>query len=217
MNAGANNQELLQDPAIYQAFALMQRKEFDSAEALLKKGLAQAKNVDDSAGEGVFLSTLGILFKLKGDYKKAYKFYQQAEKCLKDDDSIKIISAVLLIEQFNQHETAFRKMAKLLDRPDQADPAIIHHATALQVRALLGMRKPEPAAELFASLANQDFAQLRFAANLDFKAVEALLMKGTHKDLCETYLKKALDLASKTKEEGYITLIKAILGKIDAL
>lgn len=93
MTQGFNHQEsLIQDKNLYLAFRMMKRREYDAAENLIKDGIKEARQSENAHLEGLYLSAMGVLYKLKADYKKSYRFYQQAEKLLPNDDSIKIIS-----------------------------------------------------------------------------------------------------------------------------
>lgn len=199
----------IQDQNLYQAFRRLKAKDYDGAEQLIKDGIKIARDSQDTNLEGVYLSAMGLMYKLRSDYKKAYKVYQQAEKFLKDDHSLKIISAVLLIEQFKQYETAVRKLSKVVAEAN--DPALVHHAKSLQALALFYMKKNKEAEEMFIDVVRSDFTVLRSAANVEFKAVEAFCSKGVFKDLCSAFLQKALDLAKRNNEKGYISAIQKLL------
>lgn len=201
------------DPDLYLAFQLMRRKEFDSAENTIKRGMKRAKEKNDTSLEGIYFSALGVLYKLKKDYKKSYKYYQQAEKLLPDDPEVKIISSHLLIDEFKQYETALRKMQKVVLAT--TDPAILHHARAIAARASFSMGKKDQAEGYFREMLAEDFSKLRFAANLDFKMIELFVEKKIFIDLCKKYLEAALKLAKSKKESIYEVVINNLLMLID--
>ena len=102
------------DADLYQAFRLMKKKDFVSALATLNKGIKKEAVQADPVLQGLFLSALGVLYKLQNDFKTAYKFYQQAEKLMPDEGSLKIITSLLLIEEFAQYDTALKKLDKVM-------------------------------------------------------------------------------------------------------
>ncbi len=211
--ADQNSQDApVTDPDLYRAFNHMKRREFGEARALLDKGVAAAKTKNDLKLEGLYCSALGVLAKLMGDYKQAYKHYQQAEKFIPEDTTIKIIAAVLLIEEFKQYDTAVRKLEKILI--ESTDPAVIHHARGILAIGYFALGKKDKAAEAFKKQLAEDFVKMRFAANLDFKAVEFFVQKGFLPEECREYLNKALELAKKNREKTYQAVIEKLLELI---
>lgn len=206
------NNPVLNEVELYQAFAKMKQQEFDEAQALLETGYDRAVQSDNQPVQGVYLSAQGLLLKLKGDFKKAYKIYQQAEKLLKDDPSIKIITATLLIDQFKQFDTAVKKLDKVLQ--NQPDPGVEHHALSLKARALHGLGKKKLAKECFEKLVAMDFDHLGFAANLDFQTAQFFVGKAFETDLVKDYLKKSLALAQEKNEKALSVVIKTLLDKM---
>lgn len=200
------------DKNLYQSFRLMKQKDYEGAQALLETGLSAARKNKDAVREGLYLSTLGVLFKLKKDYKRSYRYYQQAERLLKDEASLKIITALLLIEQFNQYETAARKMQKVIETTQ--DPALLHHALAIQSMAWFKLGKKDKALENLHRILQMDFDALRFAANLDYKMVALFVERGVFLDECRQFLKKALILAQNKKEKVYQKVIGQLLKGI---
>lgn len=207
--------DVIRDADLYLAFQLMKRKDYDGAEKRILAGIKKARQAGDETMEGLYLSALGVLYKLKKDFKKSYRFYQQAEKLLPDDGSLKIIAAVLLIEQFGQHDTAVRKLDKVIEQ-EGSDPAMLHHAKAIQGLAYFRMGKREQAKENMEALLAQDFLSLRSTANLDFKLVELFLKRGFFTDLCRQYLEKALHLAKQKREKVFEQVIVDILKGLPA-
>jgi tetratricopeptide (TPR) repeat protein len=204
----------LKDADLYLAFRLMKRKDFDGAEARIMVGLKLARQAGQKNLEGVYFSAFGVLYKLKKDYKKSYKYYQLAEKLLPDDHSLKVITAVLLIEEFAQYDTAIRKLAKVIEASAN-DPAMMHHAKAVQGLAYFLMGKKDQASLCLDFLLTQDFQMLRSAANVDFKMVEVFIKKGFQLEKCKTYLERALQLAKKKNEKVYLAVIETLLEFFD--
>ncbi len=151
-----------------------------------------------------------MLFRIQKDPKAAYKYYQNAEKCLPNDLSLKMISARLLIEEFGQFDTAERKLKKVLkDAPD--DFLLQHHATALLAQCYFAMGRKAQAKTLFEKMVNQDFLQFSTAMNLDFKTCEFFLRKKFEVQLCLSYLGKALNLAETLDEKVMVRFFKKLL------
>jgi uncharacterized membrane-anchored protein YhcB (DUF1043 family) len=206
--------EEINDKDLYEVFRLFKEKKFSEAESLIKSGISRSHSEGNKEVEGLFESTYGMLFKLKQDYKKAYKHYQKAERLIPDDPALKIINAELLIEQFKQYDTAARKLEKT--KKSHADNAVVlHRVLALQGMALYLQRKKNEARSCLESMVAQDFTELQFAANLDFKLVEVFAREGSENDLCKAYLKKALELAKAKQELGFINAIHHLLAGFD--
>lgn len=200
---------IVEDENLYKAFRLMKSKKYGEAEELITDGIREFQEKKDPHLEGLYHTVMGMLQRLKKDYTKAYKSYQQAERLLKDDASVKIVSAWLLIEQFKQYSTAERKMRKVL--AVTKDPALSHHALAVCAVSLLLMGKKEDAAQCFQQLISEDFSRLRFAANLDYKTIEVFVKKKFMLAECREYLSKALALAKRQKEKTYILVTERLL------
>ncbi|MBI4126896.1 MAG: hypothetical protein HY465_05320, partial [Deltaproteobacteria bacterium] len=108
----------------YRAFELMKAKQYAETEKLLVNNLART---EDETAIALYHSTLGVLFKLQGEYRTAWKHYERAEKLLPKDPALKIISARLLIDQFNEYDQAIKKAKKVLSLiPD--NPVFAHQA-----------------------------------------------------------------------------------------
>lgn len=188
----------------------MKRKEYAAAEHHILEGIKKSRREMNETLEGLYYSALGVLYKLKEEYKKAYKFYQQAEKLLPDDNSLKLITTLLLIEQFGQYDTAVRRLEKVL-QVESADPAMVHHAKAMMGVAYIKWGKKEKAKGVLEELLSSDFSLLRSAANIDFKLVEAMLKKKQNAELCQKYLEKALQLAQTKKEKIFEKAMQSLL------
>ena len=66
----------------YRAFELIAAKQYSDAEKLLSGTMSRT---DDDAAIALYHSVLGVLFKVQGEYKTAWKHYQRAEKLLPRD------------------------------------------------------------------------------------------------------------------------------------
>lgn len=203
------------DPELRQCFQWIHAKRYDEAQKKLEAKIKIAQTQKDKDAEGIVLSILGMLFKVRRDVKMAYKYYQQAEKCLPDDMSLKMINARLLVEEFHQSETALRKLEKILQATAH-DPVMQHHALALKALAYLQMGKKPEAKAVFTEVVLQDFTKLRSAVNVDYKTCETFLRKDFEVDLCLQYLQRCMDLAVQLKEKQMIqvlTQLKAVFAK----
>lgn len=205
----SQDEDIIQNPNLTKAFQLIESQAFAEAEALIQDEIKKATDVGDGEALGLFQSALGVLYKNQGDFKKAYKAYQQAEKTFPEDLSLKMINARLLVEQFSQFDTALRKLKKILDLVED-DEAMKHHALALKAIAEFSAGKRGPAKATFEELLNMDFSELRSSANLDYKTLEHFLRKSFETDLCEQYLQKALDLAKKQGEDTMIQVLEKL-------
>lgn len=201
--------EPITNEAVYAVLQAINQKNFDEASVLIAKGLQDAGENADAETEGVFYSLEGVLHKVQGDYKKAYKSYQNAEKRLKDDPALKIITSVLLVEQFKQFDTAIRKLAKILD--SVSDPAIRHQALAIQGKAYLLAGQKEAATKNLQELLTDGFDALFSAADIDFKFVATLFEKQLLKDECLRYVNMALSFAQKKNDAVYVKVFQNLL------
>jgi tetratricopeptide (TPR) repeat protein len=194
----------------------MKTKDFDGAERRLKEGLAKVRSQKNATFEGLYLSAMGVLFKLKRDFKESYKYYQQAERLLPDDNSVRIISATLLIQEFKQHDTAIRKLKKVIESAP-GDIAIAHHALALLGVAYLSMGKKPLAKQVLEEVLKQDFTKLSSSAYVNYKFPEICVAKNFEPELCLEYLRKAAVLADLRREGGYKHVITQLIDQIENL
>lgn len=195
---------------LQKAIDLISAQKYDEAEVEIKSAIEEAVAKKDILAEGLLYSTLGLLFKLKKDFRIAWRHYEKAEKLLPEDPALKLISARLLIEIFGQYDTAIIKANKVLKIAAQ-DGAYAHqaHATLGLAHLKKGDRK-KAQAELLNAMAH-DFDNVGSATNIDFKLLEALLKKQIALEDCFAYLKKALAYAQKMEEEKYIKLIQRLI------
>lgn len=195
---------------LYKAFDLMSAKDFGGAEQELNAGLAEAEAQEDRVLTALFYSTLGVLFKIKKEFAKAWKFYERAEKLLPEDPALKLISARLLIDVFGQFDTAIRRCQKVLEI-SRSDPPFLHQARVTMGTAYLKKGERAKAIQCLVDAMEDDFGGLVSAANIDLKLLEALLRKKNGLTECKTYLEKALGFAQGKKEDKYVELLRRLL------
>jgi len=190
------------------AFELMHEKRYDEAEKLLVGNMAKT---DDESAIALYHSVLGVLFKLQGEYKTAWKHYERAEKLLPLDPALKIISARLLLEQFAQYDQAIKKAKKVFDLIPN-NPVFAHQAhTTLGLAYLKKGEKKKAIASLQTSV-GEGFYGFVSAKNIDFSLVEALLRKNMAQKECVSFFEKALRFATKNAETKYVELFQKMMN-----
>ena len=178
----------------------MSARNFDAAEAELNAGAAESAEAQDKVMEALFYSTLGVLYKLKKDFKTAWRFYDKAEKILPEDPALKLISARLLVEVFGQLDTAIKKAEKVL-KIAKYDRPFVHQAYATLGLAYLKKGDKKRALECLNEAMAENFEGIISAGNIDLKLLEALARKNLGREESRNYLEKALAFAKKTGEE----------------
>lgn len=189
------------------AFDLMRSKQFEEAEKLLNNSMSK---VDDDVAAGLFHSSLGVLYKLKGEPKSAWKHYQRAERLIPEDPALKIIVARLLIEQFSEFDMAIKKAKKALSVIKE-NPVFAHQVYVTMGLAYLGKGQKRKAVEMLKNAMQGDFAGFVSAANIDFKLVEMLLRSGSAVNECKEFLEKSLAFARLCKEASWVALIEKMV------
>ncbi|MBI2339685.1 MAG: hypothetical protein HYU99_04875 [Deltaproteobacteria bacterium] len=207
--------ERIQSKAIYKAFELMRQKKFDESEAVLTEGLKEAQTARDLVLTALFYSAYGVLFKLKKEYRKAWKYYEQAEKLIPDDPALKIISSRLLVDYFGQHDTVIRKMEKILPKLGN-DMTFLHQAYTVLGLAYLKKGNKKKAGECLTKSAGNDFKGLQSGANFDFRLVEEMMKKKNNPAACRGFLEKALAFVKETKEIQHERILKRLLDLFPA-
>lgn len=195
---------------IYTSFQKIKEKDWLAAETLLKEGLAKASQAKNETQEALFYSTLGVLSKMRGEMKEAWRYYEQAEKILPEDPALKIISSKFLIEQFAQYDLAIKKLKKVIEIARHS-PAFLHQSQALLAIAFLKKGEKKKAIEALKSAMADDFQNLPTAGGINLDVVEAFLSRNFEKELCENYLQKALQLAQARKEEKWTQALGRLL------
>ena len=207
---GLTLDQKVENERLYKAFDFMAAKNLDAAESELNVGLDEAKGQNDKVLSALFYSTLGVLYKIKKDFQKAWKFYEQAEKLLPEDPALKLISARLLIDVFGQYDAATRRCQKVLEI-SKNDPPFYHQALTTLGLGYLKGGKTGQAIDCLIEAMNQDFEGLVSASNIDLRLVEALLRKKMAIPECFAYLHKALEFAQAAGEEKYVLLFNKLL------
>lgn len=195
----------------HRAFELMAAKQFGDAERLLAGNMSKT---DDNTSIALYHSTLGILYKMQGEFKTAWRHYQRAERLLPNDPALKIISARLLIEQFAEYDQAIRKAKKVLELAKD-NPAFVHQAHITMGLAWTRRGSRKKAQDMLVKAIGEDFAGLITAQNIDLNLLEMLLRKGWVTDECRSFLEKALEFARSTGEEKFVSLYTTMLNAYD--
>ncbi len=201
----------IQPVKLLKAFRLMKEKKIDDAEVLLKEGLKESELESNDLLTGIYNSGLGVLYKLKKDFRKAWKFYEKAERLIPGDPSLKIISARLLVNYFGQYDTAIKKMEQVKEMVGTNLP-FLHEVLTIEGLAYLKKGDKKKAVECLTQSMGQNFKDLQTAANLDFALIEALLQKGVEPDQCRDFLQKAAQFSKKNREPHFEKVIQKILS-----
>lgn len=195
---------------IYVAFQKMKAKDYAASELILTQGLEKADQERENTHQALYHSTLGVLYKVKGDFKEAWRHYEKAEKLLPDDPSLKIISAKLLIDQFAQYDSAIKKMRRVLKIAKGAS-VYEHQAYAILATAHLKKGEKKKAAEMLKNAMVDDFQQLGSAQNINLEVIEIFLSRNWETDLCRNYLEKGRQLAQQRGEEKVTLFFQRLL------
>ncbi|MBI2083739.1 MAG: hypothetical protein HYT76_09290 [Deltaproteobacteria bacterium] len=201
------------NPQIYEAFQKIKEKDFSAAEKILQEGLLRFEQVGDETQQALFHSTWGVLCKVKGEDKEAWRHYERAEKLLSDDPSLKIISAKFLIERFAQYDTALKKLKKVLEMT-KGSPSFEHQTHAIMALAYLKKGERKKAKTSLEASMTGDFQLMVTAANINLEVIEGFLARNFEVNLCRTYLEKGLVLAEAKKEEKFIQLFTKLLSTL---
>lgn len=190
-----------------QAFRLMKSKQLDEAEKLLSASLSKT---EDKTAIALYHSALGVLYKIKKDFKEAWRHYERAEKLIPDDPALKIIVARLLIEQFAQHDQAVRRAKKVL-KILPGNPVFVHQAYTTMGLAHVKKGAKKSALEALEKSIVDDFSGFITAKNIDFHLVEACLQHGWGENLCYQFIHKALAFAKLKKEKEFCDIFEKML------
>lgn len=193
------------------AFELMAAKEYADAEKLLANNMAHS---DDDSAIALYHSVMGVLFKLQGEYKTAWRHYQRAEKLLPDDPALKIISARLLIEEFAEYNQAIKKAKKVLTLIP-GNPVFAHQAYTAMGLAYLRKGEKQKAIESLKASWGDDFKGFITVKNISFELVETLLKRGIGKPEAKAFLEKALTFAHSIREQSSIAFLERLNSAFD--
>lgn len=195
----------------HRAFELIKQKQFDDAEKFL---LGMMSKTQDSAADALYHSVLGVLYKVKGDFKAAWRHYSRAEKLLPNDPALKIISARLLIEQFAEYDSAIKKAKKVLQLLP-GNPVFAHQAYITMGLAHGMKAEQKKAIAMLEKSWGNDFEGFVTAKNIDFTLVEMLLKKDWGEDACFRFMNKALGFAKNRKEEIFADAFQKMLDAFE--
>ena len=188
----------------------MKEKDYSSAENLLQTGLKKAEQDKDTTQSALFYSTLGVLSKMKGEFKDAWRYYEKAEKLLPDDPSLKIIMAKLLIDRFAQYDTAIKKLKDVL-KIAKGCGSFEHQAHATMAMAYLKKGEKKKAVAMLDQAMVDDFENVTSAENLNFEVIEAFIARNFEIERCRKYIEKALDLARQRRETRPVQFLTKLL------
>lgn len=191
----------------YQAFEMMKAKKLDEAEKLLKTNLEKSK---DPTAQALFYSSLGVLYKIKGDFKGAWRHYEKAEKLIPNDPALKIIVARLLIEHYSQYDGAIKRAKKVLEIIPK-NPVFAHQSYITMGLAYCKKSDKKRSIENLEKSWGNDFEGFVTCKNIDFHLVEMLLRKGWGVEICYRFINKALAFAKAHKEQIFIDSFEKML------
>ncbi len=199
---------------VYEAFRLMKSKDYTGSQKILLEGLTKAETEGDVTQQALFFSTLGVLSKIQGNFKEAWRYYEKAEKLLPEDPSLKIIMAKLLMDQFAQYDTAIKKLKTVL-KIAKGSGSYEHQAHAEMAIAYLKKGEKKKATEMLDLSMVSDFEKVSSAENLNFEVIEAFLARNLEVERCRHYLEKALALARVRKEEKPTQFLTKLLESFE--
>lgn len=191
----------------YRAFELMRARQLDDAEKLLVNCLS--KTADDVAC-GLFHSTLGVLFKMKKEFKAAWRHYERAEKLIPNDPALKIISARFLVDEFSECDQAIKKARKVLELIPQ-NVVFRHQAYITMGLAYAKKGNKKKAIEMLSRSTDGDFEGFVTTRNIDFNLCETVLKKGWAEVEVKAFLEKAKKFAEVHKEADWVEIIQKML------
>ncbi|MBN1283433.1 MAG: hypothetical protein JXA24_06660 [Proteobacteria bacterium] len=195
----------------YRAFELIAAKQYADAEKLLAGTMSRT---DDDAAVALYHSVMGVLFKVQGEFKTAWKHYERAEKLLPRDPALKIISARLLIEQFAEYDQAVRKAKKVLDLIP-GNPVFAHQAYTTMGLAYLKKGDRRKAADMLGRSMGDGFKGFVSAKNIDLALVEGLMRRGAALEVCRRFLSEANEFAVASGEEEFVSLFSRLMEAFD--
>ena len=205
-------EEIRPSDVCHRAFQLMAAKQYVEAEKLLANNMARS---EDDASIALYHSVMGVLFKVQGEFKSAWRHYERAEKLLPKDPALKIISARLLIGQFSEYSQAIKKAKKVLELAP-SNPVFAHQAYTTMGLAFCKKGDKKKAIEMLEKSWGEDFSNFISAQNIDFELLEALIRKGIGLDSCRKFLRKARSFAEASGEEKYIEFTNSMLEAFEA-
>ena len=191
----------------YRAFELMRGSQLDDAERLLSNCLTK---MDNDVACGLFHSALGVLYKMKGEFKTAWRHYERAEKLMPNDPALKIISARLLLDEFAEYDQAIKKAKKVLELIPN-NPVFRHQAYITMGLAYVKKGSRKKAVDSLVNAMKGDFDGFITTKNIDFTLCEAALKRGWAGDEARRFLEAAHKFAEIHQELDWTETIKKML------
>lgn len=204
----------INSPKLNQAFIHIRKKEFEQAKTLLSEGLAESKKGADHVLEALYYSGFGVLYKVMGEFRKAWKEYEKAEKLLPEEPTLQLITSRLLLERFKQNDTVIKKLKKVIQKNEKQLP-ITHQAYVMMGVAYLNQGKKQQAHDCLIKSMGDHFKGLETATNLDLMLVGELAKKKVALEDCRDYLLQAQAFAKSTREKAYVEVIGKLLKVFD--
>lgn len=195
----------------HRAFELMKAKQYDDAEKLLANNMA---HTEDPSNTALYHSAMGVLYKLKGEFKTAWRHYQRAEKLLPEDPALKIIMARLLLEEFSEYDGAIKRAKKVL-KIIPNNPVFAHQAHTTLGLAYCRKGEKQKTIEVLEKSWGNDFENFITAKNIDFHLVEMVLRRGWAIDSCYRFMNKALAFAKNRKEQPFVDTFQKMLSAFE--
>lgn len=165
---------------------------------------------EDPVALALFHSAMGVSAKMQGKFKEAWRHYDRAEKLLPADPALKLISARLMIDQFNEYDSAIKKARKVLDLIP-TNRAMVHQATTLIGLACARQGKKSKALEMLRKSIVEDFDGFVTTDNINFALVEEVARRKWDTALCCDFVEKALARAKEHRELAWVDKLQQIL------
>lgn len=189
------------------AFEALAAKQFEEAEKLLAYHMGKT---EDPVALALFHSAMGVSAKMQGKFKEAWRHYDRAEKLLPKDPALKIISARLMINQFNEYDSAIKKAKKVLELIPN-NRAFVHQAYTTMGLAYAKQGKKAKALEMLRKSIVEDFEGFVTTANVDFHLVEEVVKRGWDPKLSKEFIQKACDRAKEHREMEWVGKLEQML------
>lgn len=196
----------------HRAFELIAAKDYGAAEKLLLNCMGKT---EDDVSIALFHSVLGVISKMRGEFKMAFRHYGRAEKLIPDDPAVKLIVANLLVDEFGEYESAIRRAKKVLELvPHNA--VFQHQCYIIMGLAYVKQGKKEKVKQMLSESMMKDFEAFVTTKNIDFRLVEELVRREWYLGLCRIFLETALSFATRVKEREWVDTISEMLKRFPA-
>ncbi len=195
------------------AFEALTAKQYDEAEKLLTYHMGKT---EDPVALALFHSAMGVAAKMQAKYKEAWRHYDRAEKLLPTDPALKLISARLMIDQFNECDSAIKKAKKVLELIPN-NRGFVHQAYTIMGLAYAKQKKKTKAVEMLRHSIVEDFSGFVTTDNVNFVLVEEVARRGWDPALCREFVEKVLVRAKEHREVAWVDKLQQILDAMAAL